>query len=549
MIIVAGGQLVRRSAVLASGQLLRRSMGLFDAFPAVSAAQAAAADSSAVAAKATADAAEAPRIAKAAADKAVAEATKAEAEAAAALEAFRNAKAAADKAAADAAEAPRIAKAAADKAVAEAAAVAARARVRIGLAVAAGLLLVGLAGDSIYDSWDPVLRWRIRRALVRGPPAVSLPRPTGGEPLPIARPHIATASLPLLILGPTGCGKSTMLGDIARDFTRRGVPTAFVNLRSSTKKADASPPSVAAGSAGAASGGSGGSLALGAAADRFFRAIDYPARPSLYERLSITSLKAAPAELHLQMQNEQLSARFCAAITALFLVCADVSEERRQDSRIKDVDAQPVVIIDELHDLVQNPALRAAGGQFVFEHFAAAMTIKGADERSVRVIAAGSGWELAEWLDQTTANGRKSQFDVAEPSEEHVRAALLKNNYAAHQIDEIISICGLRLRRLNPFLAEPASSVNVAGTLKTVVHDIETNVASLFAGLDSKDRAALAKVMDELCDGKTVLSWRLPAKISSPVNNSVFYLRAGCKVQLQSAAVPRAWKAARAELK
>lgn len=129
-----------------------------------------------------------------------------------------------------------------------------------------------------------------------------------------------------------------------------------------------------------------------------------------------------------------------------------------------------------------------------------------------------------------------------------MRAALRANGYAADQIDAIISTCGLRLRKLNPFLAESAGTLNVAGELSTVVKDVRTNLSSLFAGLDSKDRKALAKVMDDLCAGKAVLSRRLPTTIGSPLNNTVFYLREGSALQLQSAAVRKAWEDARVQL-
>ena len=434
------------------------------------------------------------------------------------------------------------AKARADAEAARAGAGAAKARAeafwkRIKL-LAGGLMALGalyLGYDHLTHSFDPYVRWRMRCKLRQGPLEVTLPKIPAHE-FPMKRPNF-DSELPILVLGHTGTGKSTILGGLARDFKRRGVPVVYFKL-------------LAWGSESIE--GRSDTQTFSSAATAVFEAIGYPQRPSLLSRLSILrggfGHTGVNAEVGVEDAREAV-AHFQHAVSDLFSVCRELYEERGHCS---EVDRAPVILVDELHDLMHSDRLRRLGGETIFRLMASELVSNCTDAKRVRFCSAASSSLLLHELADTAARGnRTTVFTAFDPPAEAVLQRLCAIGFSEASAELILSTCGTRLRILSPFLnSSNAGSMDVALELKQIVSMARGDIERLFA-LVQEDAAAkreLGLLLDKLCaaeGGGSVHLCELPKLLKSmtlaSTSSGTVYLNGNC-VEIQSQPCCVAWR-------
>jgi energy-coupling factor transporter ATP-binding protein EcfA2 len=458
-------------------------------------------------AKAEVEADKAEAEAAAAKAKAEVEADKAEAEAAAAA---AKAEVEADKAKAAAAKAKAKVEAAkaeaeADKAEAEAdkakAETAERnrklAEARYMRWAAYGAVVFGclfLAYDHYTHHNKAYLRRRIKAQFVAGPDESLLPEsPTfpflALRPLPI---HVV-GDRAMLVLGASGSGKSTQLGELARTFKAKGVPVVYFRFRANR--------TVSTGDA--TSRGENVQTPLPAdlsvAAQLFFKAVGYQERPSFMSLWTLGQIKLSrEGWLQVVATREQVQSRFIEAISDLFFVCDELYFERKADPMISPLDRRPVVLSDELHDLLHD-RYRNVGGKAVFAHFGNEMTHACADNHRTRVIVAASGTDLTDQLEALSAAGgdRVFPYTQQDPPEAVVRERLAAVGYDTESVDTIVAACGTRVRPLCSFLQYRVADISEA--LAPLQARASARIGALLETCPEKaERRRLVELLDRL---------------------------------------------------
>lgn len=408
-----------------------------------------------------------------------------------------------------------------------------------GLVGLVGLGTLWLGYDHLTHSYGPYVRWQIKRKLLKGPLEEALPKVPAHE-FTVRYPSF-DSGLPVLLLGRTGSGKSSILAHLARDFKRRGVPVVHFRLR-------------ALGSEKISSVARSDSKTFSSAATAVFEAIGYPPRPSLLSRLYFLrwSLGHAGvnAEVGLEDTREAVS-HFQDAVSDLFRVCRELYGERAHCSA---EDRAPVILADELHDLVHNDRVKMLGGETIFRQLAAEFTSNCTDARSVRFCAAASSFALQGELNDTVAKAfRTVVFLTRDPPVEAVWQRLCDIGFSLSEAKLITGTCGTRLRLLSPFLnTSSAGSMDVAQELQLIVGTAHNSIKELLSLVEGNSVAQqeLAALLNKLCNGGQSCSVSQSGQsrqlrtgpLASTSAAAVLHLGSGGMLELQSQPYRVAWK-------
>lgn len=131
------------------------------------------------------------------------------------------------------------------------------------------------------------------------------------------------------------------------------------------------------------------------AALRYNKAIGHPEKPSWLSgwRLGQQPVSSAAG---LSAERKRQASRFTDALRELFCVAVDLRAERLKDPSIQAEDVTPVIIADELHELLIEVAL-PVGGKRVFQQFGVATYCP--DNKVQVFAAAGGSYDLVEAMD------------------------------------------------------------------------------------------------------------------------------------------------------
>lgn len=348
--------------------------------------------------------------------------------------------------------------------------------------------------------------------------------------------------LPLMLVGPSGCGKSALLAKLAREATSgpTPVPTILVRLRLPISNMDCQPWSPGE-----------AEVLMDSAARQVYSQIGYPMRRSLIGSLfsSGFALWGSPskAEPALIPSGERL----IRALEMFFSVCEELFKERLADG-IPAEFAAPVLLFDELQDLVKDSRLKACGGELVFQMLASLIVSLGVDrsEPVVRVAVAGSADELFQAFERTAAKGNRwNVHTLKDPSYEAVLGALEARGYKSEEAKDMLSLCGTRLRLLSMPLTVGSMACSAADFLEQGKEDGAAPIQRAYRLLDGPGASRFAAVLDAIAaadaTGNAALrpfSQDLPSSMAGMVDTSIFYVKRGGQLFFQSQLQARGWE-------
>jgi hypothetical protein len=245
--------------------------------------------------------------------------------------------------------------------------------------------------------------------------------------LPVAQTRLALGFLPTMLLGPTGCGKSTLLATLARDsssgFYGKPTPTVFMRLRLPSSQAPMpegmpgdSPTSLAE-----------AHKLMDSVAEQIFRPIGFPLRRAFVLSVPQALNTKAATTFGLKIDfTSPSSHRVCDALRLLFDVLEQLCHERAHAGGMSRDEAAPVLLLDEVQDLVKVSRLAGVGGRAVFNTVAQLLVMYCVDRRVVRAAVAGSSAALSVEFDRTVASGsRWRYYELCDPEKDAVLNALL----------------------------------------------------------------------------------------------------------------------------
>ena len=400
---------------------------------------------------------------------------------------------------------------------------------------------VVLAVDFYTHESPAHIKRRMLRALraCRLPPTVP---PMRAAVVPRAQSPLSLGFLPRLLLGPTGCGKSTLLGEVARASVAARVPTVLVRMRLPSRRES-------------------GSSALGAllgpadlmdaAAAQVFSQIGFPPRRSLLGGLLSRGIVWRGERTQAELAGPESRGRLMLALTLLFEVCGQLARERVA-SGMAPLDAAPVLLFDEVQDLIKDARLQRAGGRLVFDLLGTLLVSYGVDQQVVRAVVAGSSAELYFAFEESTpARGaRWSYYELEDPDAAGVEGALRARGYSAEEAARMLALCGSRLRLLEGPLARGALELSAADFLRDSESNGRADFAGVFARLDSApgDARRLAALLDALAAGAGAQEQRaLPAALRDIDIAPILYINRERELRFQSQLHRRAWAQVRAK--
>jgi hypothetical protein len=295
------------------------------------------------------------------------------------------------------------------------------------------------------------------------------------------------------------------------------------------------------------------------AATQIYEQIGYPVRRSLLGSLLSTGFTYMGA-----LNKAELGAlspsgvRLVGALSMLFSVCKQLSFER-QAQGVPAQFAAPVLIFDELQDLIKDSRLKAAGGELVFQMIATQIVAYGVDYQvpAVRVAVAGSSAELWFAFSETVAKGNRwNVFTLSDPSPATVLDALEKRGYSSQEAQEMVAMCGTRLRLLSVPLVSGPLTLSSADFLAKCREDGETSLLQAFEALDGASTPRLIAVLEALAaaddaDAAGETARRptpkdLPPSMQGQLDSSIFYVKRTMELFFQSQLQAGAWKELRA---
>ena len=382
------------------------------------------------------------------------------------------------------------------------------------------------------------------------------------QPLPVPQSRLVLGLMPTMILGPTGCGKSTLLASLARESAaeKAGVATPAVLVRMRLPSSQAPlPESIVPNSPAAFFEPS--SL-MNSLAAQIFHQIGFPTRRAVVLGLP-ESLKAqvmARLGVHNAVFTSPSSQRLCDAFRILFDVLEQLCEERMLRYGLSREDAAPVLLLDEVHDLIKASRLVSVGGRDVFNTLAQLLVMYCVDRRSVRAAVAGSSALLSVEFDRTVASGsRWSYYQLRDPEVETMLQALRDRGYEDSQARKLVKLCGTRLRLLEPVLSRDVKALKKDAKVETVRGFTDSCVAmasqhyrDLFRELDDASKRILFDLLDrvEKAEAGTGAPPTFTAKISEELvarSSKVLYLHLGGTFAFQSVLHRTVWKRLRSE--
>jgi hypothetical protein len=339
----------------------------------------------------------------------------------------------------------------------------------------------------LHESPAYIMR-RMLRSLRAPPQSQPLAAVPAGRLLRVPQPLPRLGFLPTMLLGPTGCGKSMLLARLAREAASGPSPAPVVLVRLRL-------PSSAEGEAGASAGD--GEPLIDSAAASVYAQIGFPLRRSLLGAVFSRGFTFFGKHTQADLSLAATRSRLVWALQCLFSACEQLQAERIA-AGVPPLDAAPVLLFDEVQDLIKDARLRAAGGDVVFAMLGTLLVAYGVDRRAVRAVVAGSSAELdfAFAACSPAQGARWSYYDLRDPEPEDTVAALGARGYSEAEAARMVSLCGARLRLLEGPLSGGPGTVSASEFLQAAARFGAESFAKVFQQLGAHEAGALARALD-----------------------------------------------------
>lgn len=321
------------------------------------------------------------------------------------------------------------------------------------------VLPLALGGALAWDWYTHESPEYIKRQMASHLRKCRVPEAARGLPvstlvLPVSQYPLTLGFLPTMVLAPSGAGKSTLLAKAAReaampaDAARAPAPAVLVRIRHTP---------TSAGAAVEMSSDLSAYAQLDATAQLVYSQIGFPVRRALLKLVLDGVEITMKGGMSYKLKADTVTSRLSTALSTLFEVSATLCHERVAAGLSRE-EAAPVLLFDEVQDLIRDDRLANAGGLAVFLALSKLLVMYGVDQRVVRTAVTGSSALLSVFFERTVARGgRWSFYELRDPDEGPVLAALCAGGYSPCDAADMVALCGTRLRLLEEPLAVGAA--------------------------------------------------------------------------------------------
>ena len=395
-----------------------------------------------------------------------------------------------------------------------------------------GVGIVALLGaDYFWNGNEWVIHQRIKYKLTRQ--STSNLKPIPSVTIPRRQTPLIPMFKPTLLLGESGTGKSTLFAMLARKCIEDKVPNIYISVRGNTNKQVPNVEKLHS------------VERLNVMANQVLQEIGYPTRDPFITTFvkSIRAIRFGTATIESEAKPESLTvSRFQVAFNSLFKVCKEIRDERKAKG-FSDLEAAPVILMDEVHDLMKDSKLANVGGREMFETLTTQLVVEGVTNNCIRSVIAGSDGQLAFDANYThMKSNRLIRYYLQDPNESDVKVALKAKGYTEEECNQVISFCGTRLRILEDILL-PENKVEIANFLRATKDIAVTDYKTFFKTIENEgDKQMVVKILDTIYEGKmNVDIEELPEPVQQGEYTTVFYLTPDSRLHFQSQSMRNTW--------
>jgi energy-coupling factor transporter ATP-binding protein EcfA2 len=372
-----------------------------------------------------------------------------------------------------------------------------RSRRRIWASVGGTAFLL-LLGDFIYHDSETFVKWNMKRKIRNGSSVTKAVSSLSAHffkfPLTGLRQLPPLEDGPLLLIGPSGCGKTTVLHDFALQLRSNKIPVVLVNFRELQHDINhrESKPEMGRSKEGdtEAARQSDGTVLLTEIAKRICNRISFPYRRSFIIQLMTTASFSAFG-MNFTIKDIFPLDFFVAdkAIDILFECCEEISDEG----------VTPVLLFDEVYDLIKDNNLEKIGGGLLFNKLGSLLCRTCVDSKKLKAICASSSYKMVRQFKLRTVlrDDKVVVFRLADIEPELIIARLIERGYSESEATKFLDVIGPRLRKLTgPLKSDPRpelqSYINAAMVSASDSFDLT------FSLLDQKQRRQLLSLLEIL---------------------------------------------------
>ena len=345
-------------------------------------------------------------------------------------------------------------------------------------------LVIGFALDFYLHESPTYIKRRMLRTLRKcKPPSTLAPAPT--SLLSVPQKPVILNFLPTLIQGPSGSGKSTLLSGIISSL-RKPTPIVLIRMRM---------PST---SSGAASGVplDDARILMNDIAKQVFSQIGFPLRRSLIGEVLARGNEIGWGRMQADLSSSETSDRLVTSLRMLFEVCEELKLERQKT--MDPLDAAPVLLFDEVQDLIKDKRLKLAGGKIILDMLGSLLVGYCVDRKAVRAALTASSAELYFAFAENTPlrDARFNYFDLQDPDVKEVISTLVMRGYSTEEALAMVDLCGTRLRLLERPLTVGKEQLSSIDFIKNSRVMGDAAFAGVFSKLNRVDALQLFKILD-----------------------------------------------------
>ena len=226
--------------------------------------------------------------------------------------------------------------------------------------------------------------------------------------------------------------------------------------------------------------------------------LGFPLRRSLIGGALSRGFTLWGERMQAELSTTETTDRLVLALHILFEVCEELKLERQKI--MPPLDAAPVLLFDEVQDLIKDARLARAGGRMVLSLLGALLVNYCVDRRAVRAVVTGSSAELYFAFEECSPlrGARWDCYTLPDPEVRATSTALVARGYSEEEVRGIVGLCGTRLRLLGGPLAFGAAVLSFDEFLRSAAALGSAAFASAFHGLSHADAAALGRLLDSI---------------------------------------------------
>ncbi len=364
-------------------------------------------------------------------------------------------------------------------------------------AIVGGATFLFLIGDYIYHDSETFIKWNMKRHIRMGSsvvnpspsstPEFAFPR-TGTRQLP------SLTNLPVILVGPSGCGKSTVLTDLALELKSKKIPVVHINFRKLdlNKDQQGSKPEVDKSKVDDKEAPRlGGDVLLSNLAKLLCDRINFPYRRSILAQLMpVASFDMFGVRLSFKDLPRELSVAD-KALELLFECCFEIAKEG----------PTPVLLFDEVYDMIRDKSLEKAGGDYLFRSLGELLCTTCVDNHyvKVRAVAASSSYHAVTQFKVRTRlkDDKLDVFRLLDIEPELIIARLVERGYTESEAAKILDVVGPRLRKLEgPLKGDPRPELQ--SWIEKQMEAAKDSFRLTFKPLDQKQRRQLISLFEIL---------------------------------------------------